>query len=586
MFPRPSRVTRLSILAAGVLSSIAFLYALTPALVDSVRDEGVGLECISRSVTTPPAGKQFHIVNITHPVDTHGLQEPPHPVNPHDFRYIHNPRALCGGREQDSRLPEEDSTGQRTKASPANEVEPVTLLVYIHSAPGNLKKRQAVRQTWGHPILLRRLHAAVVFLLGRPAMAKQQALLDLEAHEYGDLVQEDYIDVYRNLTYKGVSALRWVSLFCPSAVFLLKTDDDILVDIVSLVADLRKRYPGYYAPSSQTSSHAQHSASLPSRVVLCNLWTRMKVMRDPKSKWFIPPSEFAPDYFPPYCSGSAFVLSADLAPRLYRVSLDKPFFWVDDYYVTGVLVNSLGLKHTRYNEMYLLNANLAEGQLANDTGKTLFFHVKKLALFLKLWPMLLRRHLGIAELRKLIPTTHLTPSSIVGVAPTQPPPRGHLKMGINSREKVSPSVASTQVIGIVNPPPAKYGEHRDTGILTHNGVNKPQAVSGAQHISRDQNLDYQVFSAHANNEVQFQRSKGPLHSHQAGEPGTASNKNFQNTAKRTLPVSFQKSLTPSKPESGLVKSQRTFSDNQESSRTFYSKLKDDMKTELSRNLAR
>ncbi|RUS75671.1 hypothetical protein EGW08_016565, partial [Elysia chlorotica] len=294
--------------------------------------------------------------------------------------------------------------------------------VYIHSAPGNLKKRQAVRQTWAHPTLLRRLDAAVIFLLGRPAEAREQELLDLEANEYGDLVQEDFLDAYRNLTYKGVSALRWVSLFCPSAVFLLKTDDDILVDIVSLVSDLRQRYPGYPPPSSQVpgagTPNTQSARAAPSRVVLCNLWTRMKVMRDPKSKWFIPPTEFGPDYFPPYCSGSAFVLSADLAPRLYQVSLNKPFFWVDDYYVTGVLVNSLGVPHVRYNDVYLLNANLAESQLAKDTGKTLFFHVKKLALFLKLWPMLLRRHLLIPDLKDLMPSTHPTPSSIVGATPS------------------------------------------------------------------------------------------------------------------------------------------------------------------------
>ena len=303
-------------------------------------------------------------------------------------------------------------------------------------------------------------------------------------------------------------------------MFLLKTDDDILVDIVSLVADLRKRYPGYPPPSSSSSVSAPGSVAhrvvvappLPKRVILCNLWTRMKVMRDPKSKWFIPPSEFAPDYFPPYCSGSAFVLSADLASRLYRVSLDKPFFWVDDYYVTGILVNSLGVPHARYNDVYLLNANLAEGQLKNDTGKTLFFHVKKLSLFLKLWPLLLRRHASIPELRDLMPTTHATPSSIVGEAPTHDPV-GRLRLsadGTKPNAKVDGNRLAKeaapdldQIIGSIENSdqvvasetksvrPARK-ENPQISFIKADAVNGISEQDVNNHISREQNSAYRA----------------------------------------------------------------------------------------------
>ncbi|GFN88851.1 beta-1,3-galactosyltransferase 1-like [Plakobranchus ocellatus] len=429
MFPRPTRVTRWTVLIVAIFGCAAFFYHLTPALIQS--SGGRGFEAsrfttarIVRENTTKAvvSNKYKEVYKAYKAV----LSEPPRSVNPHDFRYIHNPSDLCRGRLRGHPKAGGDSREQSQGYSftPGGEKRPVTLLIYVHSAPVNLKKRQAIRQTWAHPTLLRRLDAAVVFLLGRPGAVKEQDLLDLEANEYGDLVQEDYLDAYRNLTYKGVAGLRWVTLFCPSAVFILKTDDDILVDIESLVADLRKRYPGYPPlssdPAAGKTAPAQ-SAKLPSRVVLCNLWTRMKVMRDPKSKWFIPASEFAPDFFPPYCSGSAFILSADLAPKLYLTSLDAPFFWVDDYYVTGVLVNKLGVPHTRYNHAYLLNANLAESRLVNDTKQTLIFHIKKLSLFLKVWPLLMKRHMNIPEFRWLAPTTHSTPSSIVGVAPTHGP---------------------------------------------------------------------------------------------------------------------------------------------------------------------
>ena len=375
-------------------------------------------------------------------------------------------------------------------------------------------------------------------------------------------------------------------------MFLLKTDDDILVDIVSLVADLRKRYPGYPPSSSEIhgvgAPNSQLSQVRPSRVVLCNLWTRMKVMRDPKSKWFIPPSEFGPDYFPPYCSGSAFVLSADLAPRLYQVSLDKPFFWVDDYYITGVLVNSLGVPHVRYNDVYLLNANLAENQLANDTGKTLFFHVKKLALFLKLWPMLLRRHLDIPDLKDLMPKAHSTPSSIVGVAPAKqygPGPRnkhyGTTVVFHQTAKSTGEHIAPIKKEGI--PLMVKY-PHSNTLYVTKN-------------ISRNQNSAHNVSSIAVNKSENSNALRKPnedlskhdvdssdFHLHQILVPGGIKS---LDPVKKTLSVPSTKQkqyVTPKKLGSIFTHRRRMFFIEPGSSK--FRSHDDQMKVDIFRGLAR
>jgi hypothetical protein len=43
-------------------------------------------------------------------------------------------------------------------------------------------------------------------------------------------------DTYHNLTLKTVMGLKWTSIFCPQVKFVLKTDDDIYVN-VALVHD-------------------------------------------------------------------------------------------------------------------------------------------------------------------------------------------------------------------------------------------------------------------------------------------------------------------------------------------------------------
>jgi hypothetical protein len=285
-------------------------------------------------------------------------------VNPHNFAYIHNPHKLCD--------------------------RGVSLLVYIHSSPENLKKRQAVRQTWAQPKLLSLYNATLMFVLGRVYDPAVQDLIDMEAAQYGDILQEDFQDSYRNLTYKGLAGLKWANMFCSKVDFLLKTDDDILVDIVSFMETL-------------------YTTIIPSRgtwkkLVLCNVWTRMKVIRDPKSKWYVSDEEFHEEYFPAYCSGSAFLFSGDLIPALYTTALYTPFFWVDDFYVTGLLVNKLKIPHTRLNPAYLLNYNIAEEKLKNDTKELIIVHVKKLSVYLKLWPLIMHRHKGMEN--------YLLPSSV------------------------------------------------------------------------------------------------------------------------------------------------------------------------------
>ncbi len=42
-------------------------------------------------------------------------------------------------------------------------------------------------------------------------------------------------DTYHNLTLKTVMGLKWASIFCPQAKFVLKTDDDIYVNLPLLL---------------------------------------------------------------------------------------------------------------------------------------------------------------------------------------------------------------------------------------------------------------------------------------------------------------------------------------------------------------
>ena len=66
---------------------------------------------------------------------------------------------------------------------------------------------------------------------GATTEAGQQRRLEEESSKHGDLVQGDFLDTYHNLSYKAVMGNLWVAEFCSQAEFVVKTDDDMYVDL-------------------------------------------------------------------------------------------------------------------------------------------------------------------------------------------------------------------------------------------------------------------------------------------------------------------------------------------------------------------
>lgn len=56
---------------------------------------------------------------------------------------------------------------------------------------------------------------------------------------YNDIIQEGFLDSYNNLTVKSLMMLKWVNRYCQAVQFLMKTDDDIYVNLPALIDMLR-----------------------------------------------------------------------------------------------------------------------------------------------------------------------------------------------------------------------------------------------------------------------------------------------------------------------------------------------------------
>lgn len=200
------------------------------------------------------------------------------------------------------------------------------LVLLVVTSPADLAARDAVRRTWGDESAVPGLDVLRLFLLGlHPQFgAELSPVLREEDELHGDLIQQDFLDTYNNLTLKTLMGLEWVSRFCPNASYVVKADHDVFLNLQFLQRLLR-----------------------PVRTDLATgyVYRRTGPLRNRAYKWFVPREVYPNDTYPPYCGGPAYVLSGPLALRVFAVAQVLPVINMEDAFV-GICLHALGVAVT------------------------------------------------------------------------------------------------------------------------------------------------------------------------------------------------------------------------------------------------
>ncbi|XP_059058851.1 uncharacterized protein LOC131852224 [Achroia grisella] len=173
----------------------------------------------------------------------------------------------------------------------------------------------------------------LVFLLGLPGHDNDstvQSKIDEEVTKYGDIIQEGFIDSYNNLTLKSIMMLKWITNKCGESVhYILKTDDDMYINVPSLVLNLKNRSREYDEKVARGYKEKEH-------LLIGDLICGARPVLDSNNKWYSPRYMFGGRVYPRYLSGTGYVLSADAAPPLYQAALRTTYFHLEDIYITGM----------------------------------------------------------------------------------------------------------------------------------------------------------------------------------------------------------------------------------------------------------
>ncbi|NXR22473.1 B3GL1 acetylgalactosaminyltransferase, partial [Cinclus mexicanus] len=203
------------------------------------------------------------------------------------------------------------------------------LVILVASSPGDVEARQAIRITWGSRDSWWGQRILTLFLLGQDARREDGAAalsVEDESILYGDIVRQDFVDTYDNLTLKTIMAFQWLSEFCSNARFFMKTDVDVFINTPNLVKLLlqlnssRNVFTGY--PLIENFAY-----------------------RGFDRKRFISYEEYPFRLYPPYCSGLGYILDGKLALRTYELMGHIRPLKFEDVYV-GICLNILKVNIT------------------------------------------------------------------------------------------------------------------------------------------------------------------------------------------------------------------------------------------------
>ncbi|KAL0809857.1 hypothetical protein ABMA28_011344 [Loxostege sticticalis] len=164
----------------------------------------------------------------------------------------------------------------------------------------------------------------LVFLLGLPQQnndTEVQNKIDEEVERYGDVIQEGFIDSYNNLTLKSIMMLKWITNNCNESVrYILKTDDDMYINVPKLIYNLKNRSKEFDAKVAAGAKDHEY-------LLIGDLICGARPVLDSSNKWYSPRYMYGGRVYPRYLSGTGYAPSMcalRASPRI--VPRDDPDF--------------------------------------------------------------------------------------------------------------------------------------------------------------------------------------------------------------------------------------------------------------------
>lgn len=200
-------------------------------------------------------------------------------------------------------------------------VERSLFFITVVSKPSHFSQRMFIRSSWGNSS---ETGVKILFFFGVESTQENQKRLNEENLKFKDTIQGSYVDSYYNLTYTHAAILKYFIYHCSKVPYLLKVDDDVLVNVPAMTKFL---------------SYASEQCSV-KNVIYCHLPKVLDVLR--YGVWKISSQEMPLTKYPQYCFGYFVLYHWNAAFKIYKEAQRGDFFKIEDAYFTGFLAERSG----------------------------------------------------------------------------------------------------------------------------------------------------------------------------------------------------------------------------------------------------
>jgi hypothetical protein len=208
----------------------------------------------------------------------------------------------------------------------------LTLIAFVTTQNDNFIQRETIRATWSNQALFPQMR--VIFMIGSSNNIEITKKIKNESKFHGDIVQVSFED--DDLTIKSIQGIKWVSKYCSNAKYVLKVNDDIIVNLFILL------------------KYLNNLTIINNNNVLCYVHKNKQIDRRLESTFYVSYDETNASYYLPYCDGRAYMFEGNLAKSLYQASLRVRYFKFEEIYFS-LLVNYLNLNFIDLKAKYTKN---------------------------------------------------------------------------------------------------------------------------------------------------------------------------------------------------------------------------------------
>ena len=144
----------------------------------------------------------------------------------------------------------------------------------------------------------------LVFLVSScPRGARCEADLDREHDLHGDILHTSLEDGHRRLGYKILSGYIWTHLSCGQASHVVKTDDNVLMDLPALLHLAAHPLPGDSVTCGAGTPHRNHKTLRSDKPHMTGNWSTSK-------------QELEDDIMPDFCCGFSYITSPKVVNKI------------------------------------------------------------------------------------------------------------------------------------------------------------------------------------------------------------------------------------------------------------------------------